>query len=139
VTTADAIISGFRATGLAPLDPGKVLDKLGPVAEVTPSPRSSQASWDPRTPRALPEIKRQSRLALTENRKRRRSSASSADRPFQQLLRDFESVVHEKALLMAEVATLRVENQHQEAEENTQKGIHPADGSMTMKDSQEST
>lgn len=66
VMTADIIISGFRATGLAPLDPGRVLEKLGPVAGVTPSPRSSQASWDPRTPRTLPEIKRQSQLVLTE-------------------------------------------------------------------------
>jgi hypothetical protein len=38
------------------------------------------------------------------------SSASSAEKPFQQLLRGFEDVVHKKALLMAEVAALRAED-----------------------------
>jgi hypothetical protein len=89
-----------------------VLDKLGPIVEATPSPQSSQTSWNPQTLKTLPEIKKQSQLVLAENRKRRRSSASSAEKPFQQLLKGFETVVHEKALLIAKVATLRAENQH---------------------------
>jgi hypothetical protein len=139
VMTAVTITSGFRATGLVPLDPERVWDKLGPIVEATPSPRSSQASWDPKTPRALPEIKMQSQLVLTENRKRRRSSASSADKPFQQLLRGFESVVHEKALLMAEVAALQAENQHQKRRRTRKKGYIQQGGSMTMQDGQDST
>jgi hypothetical protein len=39
--TVENITSGFRATGLAPFDPERVLEKLGPVIEATPSPRSS--------------------------------------------------------------------------------------------------
>lgn len=81
--TAENIQSGFKATGLVPFDPEIVLSELGPVGEATPSPRSSQGSWNPKTPKTLPEIKRQSQLVLTENRKRRRSSASSAEKPFQ--------------------------------------------------------
>jgi hypothetical protein len=46
-------------------------------------------------------------LALTENRKRRRLSASSAEKPFQQPLKGFKNMIHEKALVMAEVAALR--------------------------------
>lgn len=98
VMTAANITSGSRATRLAPFSPQIVLDRLGPVIEATPSPRSSQASWKPKTPKPLPEIKRQSQLVLTENRKRRRSSASSAEKPFQQLPNGFENVVYEKAL-----------------------------------------
>jgi hypothetical protein len=49
---------------------------------------------------------------LTEGRKRRRSSASSGEKPFQQLLKGFEAVVYEKALLTVEVAALRAENHH---------------------------
>lgn len=116
-----------------------MLDKLGPIVEATPSPRSSQASWDPKTPKTLPEIKRQSQLVLIENRKRRRSSASSAGKPFQQLLRGFENVVHEKALLMAEVATLRAGNQHTKQKRTRKKGYIQHGGSMTVQDGQEST
>ena len=111
--TTGNITSGFRATGLVPFDPERVLENLSPVIEATPSPRSSQTSWNPQTPKTLPQIKRQGQLVLTENRKRRRSSASSGDKPFQQLLKGFKNVVHEKALLMVEVAALRAENQYQ--------------------------
>lgn len=41
VTTVETITSGFRATGLVPFDPERVLDKLGPIIEATPSLRSS--------------------------------------------------------------------------------------------------
>jgi hypothetical protein len=88
--TVETISSGFRATGLVPFNPERVLENLGPIIEATPSPRSSQTSWNPQTPNTLPQIKRQSQLVLSENRKRRRSSASSGDKPFQQLLKGFE-------------------------------------------------
>ena len=45
--TTGNITSGFRATGLVPFDPERVLENLGPVIEATPSPRSSQTSWNP--------------------------------------------------------------------------------------------
>jgi hypothetical protein len=136
--TVENITSGFRATGLAPFDPERVLEKLSPVIEATPSPQSSQTSWNPQTPKTLPEIKRQSQLVLTENRKRRRSSASSGEKPFQQLLRGFETVVHEKALLIAEVAALRAENQHQKLKRACRKGTIQKGGSITIQDGQES-
>jgi hypothetical protein len=31
------ITSSFKATGLVPFDPERVLDKLGPIVEATPS------------------------------------------------------------------------------------------------------
>jgi hypothetical protein len=61
----------------------------------------------------LPKVRKQAQLVLSENSKRRRSSASLAEKPFMQLLKGFENVVYEKALLMAEVAALRAKNQHQ--------------------------
>ena len=39
--TIENITSGFRVTGLALFDPERVLEKLGPVIEATPSLRSS--------------------------------------------------------------------------------------------------
>ena len=136
VMTAANITSGFRATGIVPFDPQVVLERLGPILEATPSPRSSQTSWNPKTPNTLPEIRRQSQLVLTENRKRRRSSASSAEGPFQQLLKGFETVVHEKALLMAEVAALRAENQHQKQKRARKSGYIQRGGSMAVQDGQ---
>ena len=136
--TVKNITSGFRATSLAPFNPERVLEKLSPVIEATPSPQSSQTSWNPQTPKTLPEIKRQSQLVLTENRKRRRSSASSGEKPFQQLLRGFKTVVYEKALLIAEVAALRAENQHQKLKRACRKGTIQKGGSITVQDGQES-
>jgi hypothetical protein len=135
--TVDNITSGFKATGLVPFDPEQVLAKLDPATEATPSPKGSQSFWDPKTPRTLPEVKKQAHLILTENRKRRRSSASSADKPFQQLLKGFETAVHEKALLIAEVAALRAENQHQKRKRTQPKGFVAQGGSMTIQDGQE--
>jgi hypothetical protein len=107
-------------------------------AEATPSPRSSQTFWNPQTPKTIPGIKKQGQLVLTENRKRRRSSASSAEKPFQQLLKAFETVVHENALLMAEAASLRAENQHQKQKRARKNGYIRQEGSITIQDSQES-
>jgi hypothetical protein len=76
---------------------------------------------------------------LTENRKRRRSSASSGDKPFQQLLKGFENVVHEKALLMVEVAALRAENQHQKQKRTQKKQYVRTSTSITVQDGQDST
>jgi hypothetical protein len=137
VMTTETITSGFKATGLVPFDPQRVLDKLGPIIEATPSPRSSQTSWNPQTPKTLPQIKRQGQLVLTENRKRRRSSASSADKLFQQLLKGFENVVHEKAILIAENATLRAENQHQKKKKARKTGSIQKGGSIAVDDAQE--
>jgi hypothetical protein len=42
--TVETISSGFRATGLVPFNPERVLESLSPIIEATPSPRSSQTS-----------------------------------------------------------------------------------------------
>jgi hypothetical protein len=135
--TTETIASGFKATGLVPFDLETVLLGLDPTVGATPSPQRSQSSWDPKTPRTLPEIKKQADLVLTENRKRRRSSASSAEKPFQQLLKGFETVVHEKALLIAENAALKAENKHQKQKRARHKGYIQQGGSMTVQDGQD--
>jgi hypothetical protein len=42
--TTRNITSSFRSTGLVPFDLERVLEKLGPIVEATPSLRSSQTS-----------------------------------------------------------------------------------------------
>lgn len=85
----------------------------------------------------MPEVKKQAQLVLTEGRKRRRSSASSGEKPFQQLLEGFETAVHEKALLMAEVATLRAENRHVKQKKARKKARIQQGGSLTIQEGQE--
>jgi hypothetical protein len=80
--TIETITSGFKATRLVPFNPETVLLELSPPIEATPSPQGSQSSWGPKTLRTLPEIKQQADLVLTENRKRRRLSASLAENLF---------------------------------------------------------
>lgn len=58
----EAIASGFKATGIVPFDAERALVERVPVIDATPSPRSSQASWKPQTPKTLPEIKKQGEL-----------------------------------------------------------------------------
>ena len=130
--TTRNITSGFKATGLFPFDPDQVLSQLTPVIKATPSPRSSQSSWDPKTPKTLPEVKKQAQLVLTEGRKRRRLSASSGEKPFQQLSKGFETAVHENALLTVEVAALRAENRHQKQKRARKKATIQQGGSLTV-------
>lgn len=42
--TPETITSSFKATGLVPFDPQRVLDKLSPIIKATPSLGSSQIS-----------------------------------------------------------------------------------------------
>lgn len=58
VMITKTITSGFKATSLVPFNPQRVLKKLGPIITATPLPRSSQISWNPQTPKTLPQIKR---------------------------------------------------------------------------------
>ena len=44
VMTVGNITSGFKATGLVPFDPERVLKKLSPIIKATPLLRSSQIS-----------------------------------------------------------------------------------------------
>lgn len=84
------------------------------------------------------EVKKQANLVLKEHRKRRRSSASSTDKPFQQFLKGFETVVYEKALLMAECAALRAENQHQKKKRARKTGYIQPGGPIIIQDGQDS-
>ena len=134
--TLQNIRAGFRASGLVPFHPEAVLSNLSP-AQSTPSPRGSQSSWQAQTPHNLPDIKKQPELIIKEARKRRRSSASSGIQPFQQLLKGFETVVHDKALLTAEVAALRAENQYQKQKRARRKGTIQKGGSLSIQEGME--
>jgi hypothetical protein len=138
VMTPSTIAAGFRATGLVPFDPSQVLANLETTGQHTPPLNSSQSSWEAQTPHTLPHLQKQAQLVLEEGRKRRRSSVSSGERPFLQLLKGFETAVHERAILQAEVATLKAENQYQKRQRTYKKGTIQKGGSLSIQDGEAS-
>jgi hypothetical protein len=111
--TTKNIQAGFAATGLVPDEPDRVLSNLNPVIR-TPSPvPSNESLWESKTPRNLIELNRQATHIRSIRRVQRSTTHSPSDSAFNQLLKGFETVVHEKALLLVENGALRTENQRQ--------------------------
>ena len=111
--TTSNIQAGFAATRLVPYELERVLSNLNPVIR-TPSPTlSAESVWESKTPRNLTEIARQATHIRSIRRQRRSATTSPSDPAFTQLLKGFETAVHERAILLAENAVLRTENQRQ--------------------------
>ena len=131
--TAETILAGFAATGLVPFNPERVLRNLDTMIQSTPSPsKGSQSSWESKTLKTFPEIKKQAALIQKERRKRRRSSASLSDQHFVRLLKGFKTAVYDRAILIAENASLRAENQYQKQKRARHKGNIQKGGSLTI-------
>ena len=105
--------AGFAATGLVPDEPDRVLSQLDLVVR-TPSPvLSTESLWESKTPRTIREIDRQATHIRSIRRQQRATTLSPSDPAFNQLLKGFERVVTEKAILVVEVEALRAENHRQ--------------------------
>ena len=129
--------TGFAATGLVPYDPDRVLSNLNPIVR-TPSPVLSAASlWESKTPQNPAEIKRQAEYIRTTRRQRRGTSSSPSDLAFNQVLKGFETAVHDRAILLAENATLRAENQRQKRKRAQRRTTIRTRGSMSIQDGQD--
>jgi hypothetical protein len=109
--TASNIQASFAATGLVPFDSNQVLSTLGPAVR-TPSPvPSAESVWESKTPHNVRDINRQATYIRSIRRQQRATTLSPSDPAFNQLLKGFETAVHERAILLAENAALRTENQ----------------------------
>jgi len=109
VMTRSNVIAGFTASWLVPFHPAQVLDKLDPILS-TPSSEGSDSSWESKTLKTIPKIKKQARLIQLGKRQRRELSRSPSDAHFERLLKGFETAVHGRAILMAENTALKAEN-----------------------------
>ena len=103
------IQSGFRATGLVPLDPGAVLSKLE-IKPRTPSPPLPTTPWDPRTPSNALELQAQSTLIKDRIRTHAGSSPTALVAMVQQMQKGAEMLVHTGTILASEVARLQAIN-----------------------------
>jgi hypothetical protein len=135
--TVKNIQSGFRATGLVPYDPEQVLSVLNPVVR-TPSPVCTEGSeWESKTPRNLSEVKRQAKHIRDQRRLRTNDSRSPTEGAFQQLLKGYEKVVHERAILQVENAALRVENTRQKQKRATRRTFIADGGTLSIQAGQD--
>ncbi|KAF4546842.1 Hypothetical protein D9617_195g075130 [Elsinoe fawcettii] len=131
VMTTSNIKAGFAASGLVPFNPTQVLDKLDPILS-TPSPRGSDSTWESKTPKTIPEIKKQARLIQSSKRQRRELSRSPTDAHFDRLLKGFETAVHRRAILMAENEALKAENHRIKRKREIKKKMIKEKGPLTI-------
>ena len=135
--TTSNIQAGFAATGLVPYEPNRVLLALNPIVR-TPSPvPSAESAWESKTPRNLREMNRQATHIRSIRRQRRDTTLSPSDSAFNQLLKGFETIVHEKAILLVENAALRTENQRQKRKRAQRRRTIATGGSLSIQAGQD--
>jgi hypothetical protein len=115
VITQSNIQSGFRATGLIPLDSDAVLSKLkvqirspSPLAPTTTSP-----IWQSKTPANIHQLAQQASLTKRLARLNSISPPSPMVKALEQIQKGAQLAMHEATLLASENKRLREANEHQ--------------------------
>jgi hypothetical protein len=112
--TESNIKGGFRGAGIVPLNPENVLSKLD-VQLRTPTPVEEEASpstpWVSKTPKTVLEAESQSEYLERRIRRHQSSSPVSILVALKSLSKGTKAVMHEMALLRAEVQDLRQANE----------------------------
>ena len=112
--TVANIQSGFRATGIRPFNPYRVLSQLHLVKNTSTPPRSRPSShssaWSPKTPHTLRELDRQARTIQRGLKRRTASPPSPTKDALGQLIKGCQMAIHNATLLAHEVEALRVAN-----------------------------
>ena len=107
----DTIRNGFKATGLVPYDPIRVLSELHVQAKTSTPPDSSHgshsSSWSPKTPQNLRQLKHQTRTIELNLRRRTTGSSSPTKQAMDQLIKGCHLAMHNAALLADENRALR--------------------------------
>jgi hypothetical protein len=114
-----------------------VLSQLDPVVR-TPSPvPSAESLWESKTPRTIREIGRQATHIRSIRRQQRATTLSPSDPAFNQLLKGFESVVHERAILLVENEALRAENNRQKRKRAQRRQTVARGGTLSVQSGQD--
>ena len=108
------IKAAFRGAGLAPLDPESVVSKLD-VQLRTPTPVEEEAgpsaAWVSKTPRTVLEAQSQSEYLDRRIRRHKSSSPESILEALKSLSKGTKAMMHENALLRAQVRDLQQANE----------------------------
>jgi hypothetical protein len=102
VYTPVNIQSGFRATGLVPFNPERVLSELPVVRTPSESP-PAEVAWTTETPHNLHQLERQARLIHDQLRR----DSESPSRAVAQLVKGCQLAMHAASLLKTENDALR--------------------------------
>ncbi|EAQ88446.1 hypothetical protein CHGG_05065 [Chaetomium globosum CBS 148.51] len=127
--TSKNIKSGFKATGLVPLDPSQVLARLR-VRIRTPSPLPT-----PVQPSSTLPLKTPSNVIELDHlqRQRQRTNATSpTDRNLQKIIKGCQMAMHNATLLQEENSRLRAENTRQKQRRQHRRPFIQTGGSMTI-------
>jgi hypothetical protein len=97
------IYSGFRATGLIPLDPEQVLSRLQiTLRTLSPIPAPPDTQWQPETLYNIVDLERQAALLKDLLKQRIQSPPTPTDRVVNQLLKGCQMAMHNAVLLASE-------------------------------------
>jgi hypothetical protein len=137
--TEKNIQSGFASAGLVPYDPERVLSKLD-VKLRTLTPLNSRAStpqpWVFQAPHNPREVNSQSTLIKTRIANHQNSSPTPMLVAVDQLTKGTMAVMHQVALLQAEVSSLRKANEALSKRRRAKRTRVQLGGSLTVQDAQ---
>jgi hypothetical protein len=129
------IRSGFRATGLIPYCPERVLDHLTVVR--TPSPlgttAASEEPWIAETPRTTDQLQQQARLVKDLLRRQSQSPTSQAIR---QLVKGCQLAMQSATILAQENQKLRASNQRQKRKRQQRRQYIACGGALQVQEGQ---
>jgi hypothetical protein len=138
--TETNIRGGFAGAGLIPYDPERVLSKLD-VKLRTPTPPNSRPGtaqpWVSQTPHNPQEANSQSTLIKTRIASHQNSSPTSVLAAVDKLTKSTTAMMHQVALLRAEVSSLRKANEGVSKRRRAKKIRLQLRGSLTIKDAQD--
>ncbi|KAL2018622.1 hypothetical protein VTK56DRAFT_592 [Thermocarpiscus australiensis] len=134
------IQGGFAGASLVPYDPERVLSKLD-IQLRTPTPPNSRPSaaqsWVFQTPHNPREAESQSTLIKTRIANHQNSSPTSMLAAVDQLTKGTMAVMHQVALLQAEVSTLRKANEALSKRRKAKKTRVRLGGSLTVQEAKD--
>ena len=138
--TKSNILGGFRGSGLVPLDPESVISKLDVVLR-TPSPPESPGPeptlWTSKTPSNPLEAISQSEFIKKRVSSHQNSSPTSIHQAIDQLAKGTQGIMHEVALLRAEVGELREANSTLSKRRKAKEKYLRNGGSLTAQDARD--
>ncbi|GCB21786.1 Pogo transposable element with ZNF domain [Aspergillus awamori] len=111
--TKSNIISGFRATGLVPLDPGQVLSQLNIRLKTPPTPGSQSSGSVLQTPHNIKHLLKHQNTVERLLRKRQASPISPTHSTLRQLLKGCELAITNSIILAKENEELRASHAKQ--------------------------
>jgi len=135
--TSNTIRNGFRATGLVPYDPERVLQKLNTQLRTpTPPPAivAEESKWVPETPHNIKELELQTQVIKDYIKRRTKTPPSPTDIALNQLVKGCQIAMHSAVLLAEENRQLRTENARQKRKKLVRRQYIATGGVLTAQE-----